>query len=262
MWQVQCILSHLFHIQNVATLLWPSVGVKPNTSKVRDLESSGTPECSELNSKAQNTSHWGVLGVIGKVLKRRYRKWPRIGHLNISSPSYEQKKGRESNWLSQPYFGQVWGEAQHLEKARIWSPPGLPNVQSSTTRVKTPHIGVFLVSLERSWNVDISKMPSHWQFGHLRPKLWAKEGPGVKLAVWLPTTKSRESMPSRHPIWACDMALERSRRGLHLRFRPRRDPSRQSRVMAVQSSESPVGTISGQFRDSISGVPGICATWM
>jgi hypothetical protein len=41
------------------------------------------------------------------------------------------------------------------------------------------------------------------------------------------------------------MALERSRRGLQLRFRPRRDPSRQSRVMAVQSSGSPVGTISG-----------------
>jgi hypothetical protein len=30
-------------------------------------------------------------------LKRRYRKWPRIGHLDICSPSYGQKKGRESN---------------------------------------------------------------------------------------------------------------------------------------------------------------------
>ncbi len=83
---------------NVATLLWPSVGVKPNTWKSEDLESSGTPECSELDSKAQNTLHWGVLGVIGKVLKRRYRKWPRIGHLDICRPSYGQKKGRESNW--------------------------------------------------------------------------------------------------------------------------------------------------------------------
>jgi hypothetical protein len=62
------------------------------------LESSGTPECLELNNKAQNTSHWGVLSVIGKVLKSRYRKWPRIGHLDICSPSYGQKKGRESNW--------------------------------------------------------------------------------------------------------------------------------------------------------------------
>ncbi len=76
----------------------PSVGVKPNTPKVGNLESSGTSECLELDNKAQNTSHWGVLDVIGKVLKRRYRKWPRVGHLDICSPSYGQKKGRESNW--------------------------------------------------------------------------------------------------------------------------------------------------------------------
>jgi hypothetical protein len=73
-------------------------GWSPTLGKNEDLESFGTPECSEFNSKAQNTSHWGVLGVIGKVLKRRYRKWPRIAHLNICSPSYGQKKGRESNW--------------------------------------------------------------------------------------------------------------------------------------------------------------------
>ncbi len=59
---------------NVATPLWPSVGVKPNTWKVGDLESSGAPECLEFDNKAQNTLHWGVLGVIRKVLKRRYRK--------------------------------------------------------------------------------------------------------------------------------------------------------------------------------------------
>ncbi len=61
------------------------------------MESSGTPECSELDSKGKNTSHCGVLGVVGKVLKRRYRKRPRIGHSDICSPSYGQKKGRESN---------------------------------------------------------------------------------------------------------------------------------------------------------------------
>jgi hypothetical protein len=85
-------------LPRVAPLLWPSVGVKPNTWKSQELESSETLECSELDNKGQNTSHWGVLGVIAKVLKRRYRKWPRIGHLDICSPSYGQKKGRESNW--------------------------------------------------------------------------------------------------------------------------------------------------------------------
>jgi len=73
-------------------------GWSPTLGKVRDLEFPGTPECSELNKKEKNTSHWGVLGVIGKVLKRRYPKCPRIGNSDIYSPSYGQKKGRESNW--------------------------------------------------------------------------------------------------------------------------------------------------------------------
>ncbi len=92
------LLSELSYWEFVATLLWPSVGWSPTLGKSEDLESFGTPECLELDNKARNTLHWGVLDVIGKVLKRRYRKWPRIGHLNIYSPSYGQKKGRESNW--------------------------------------------------------------------------------------------------------------------------------------------------------------------
>jgi len=54
-----------------------------------------------------------------------------------------------------PTLAKCGGEAQHLEKLEVGSLPGLPNVQSSTERGKTPRIGVFLVSLERSWNVDI-----------------------------------------------------------------------------------------------------------
>jgi hypothetical protein len=54
-----------------------------------------------------------------------------------------------------PSLAKCGGEAQHLEKLGIWNPPGLPNFQSSIARGKTPRIGVFLVSLERSWNVDI-----------------------------------------------------------------------------------------------------------
>jgi hypothetical protein len=49
-----------------------------------------------------------------------------------------------------PTLAKCGGEAQHLEKLEIWSPLGLPNVQSSTTRPKTPRIEVFLVSLQRS----------------------------------------------------------------------------------------------------------------
>jgi hypothetical protein len=77
------------------------VGVKPNTPKVGDLESSGTPECSEFDSRGQNTSHWGVLGVIGKVLKLRYRKWPLAiwtSAAQVMGKRRAEKKGRESNW--------------------------------------------------------------------------------------------------------------------------------------------------------------------
>jgi len=47
-----------------------------------------------------------------------------------------------------PTLAKCAGEAQHLEKLEVGSLPGLPNVQSSTARGKTPRIGVFLVSLE------------------------------------------------------------------------------------------------------------------
>jgi len=83
---------------NAKTPLWAKCEDEAHTPKVEDLESFGTLECFEFNNKGQNTSHWGVLKVVGKFLKCRCPKWPRIGHLDIYSPSYGQKKGRESNW--------------------------------------------------------------------------------------------------------------------------------------------------------------------
>jgi len=67
----------------------------------------------------------------------------------------------------------------------------------------------------------MSKMASHYPFGHLQPKLWTKEGPGVKL----PTTKSRESTSSRRRLKECDTALKSYWRELQLWFRARPDPS-------------------------------------
>jgi hypothetical protein len=145
----------------VAPLLWPSVGVKPNTWKSRESESSWTPECSELDSKAQNTSPWGVLGVIGKVSKCRCLKWPRIGHLDICSPSYGQKKGRESNWQfdSRPL--------------KVWNRPVLDVRSGSATRrwkalFEGYKIGSDLVAIRgRSEDLWLSKVPGV-QPGHVR----------------------------------------------------------------------------------------------
>jgi hypothetical protein len=43
----------------------------------------------------------------------------------------------------------------------------------------------------------MSKMGSHDPFGHLKHKLWSKERLRVKLAIWLPITKSQESFKCR-----------------------------------------------------------------
>jgi hypothetical protein len=75
-----------------------SVRMKLTLPKSGKLESSETPENSQLDCRGQHTSHWGILYVIGKVLKSKCPKWPRMSHLDICSPSYGQKKGRESNW--------------------------------------------------------------------------------------------------------------------------------------------------------------------
>jgi hypothetical protein len=85
----------------------------------------------------------------------------------------------------------------------------------------------------------MSKVSSHWPFGHLQPKLWAKEGPRVKLAILLPTTKSRESTSSRRLQQECDIALESSRRELQVWFKARPDPSLGREVMNAQSPGSP-----------------------
>jgi hypothetical protein len=160
----------------VATPLWPSVGVKPNTSKVGDLESSGTPECLEFDNKTQNTSHWGVLGVIGNFLKRRCRKWPRIGHLDICSPSYGQKKGRESNWQfdSRPL------KVGNRPLPDIW-------IQSATRRWK---------DLDESYNFGLDLVAIRLS----SRELWAPKVPGLQPGQFrdnfgTPTWESREKQP-------------------------------------------------------------------
>jgi len=64
----------------------------------------------------------------------------------------------------------------------------------------------------------MSKMGSHDPLGHSKHKLWLKEGLGVKLAIWLLTTKSQEypQFPSVHV--ACHILLESSQQGLQLCF--------------------------------------------
>jgi len=64
-----------------------------HTPKMGTWESSGTPKILEFDCRGQNTSPWGVLHAIGKLLKCRCRKWPCMNHLDICSTSYGKNKG-------------------------------------------------------------------------------------------------------------------------------------------------------------------------
>jgi hypothetical protein len=82
----------------VTTPLWAKCEDETHIPESGGLESSRTLKNLELDCRVQNTLNRGVLYINGKVLKYRCPKWPRMIHLDIFSPSYGQKKGRESNW--------------------------------------------------------------------------------------------------------------------------------------------------------------------
>jgi len=69
---------------------------------------------------------WRIFYIIGKLLERKYLKWACIAHSDIWNTSYNQKKGRESNWQfdsrplkveNQPNFVTCRCRATHCWKA-------------------------------------------------------------------------------------------------------------------------------------------------
>jgi hypothetical protein len=66
-----------------------------------------------------------------------------------------------------------------------------------------------------------------------------KKRPGVKLAVWFPTTKSWESTRPRRMQVMCDKLLESSRWELQVFFRPHLNQKCKQRVMTSQSGGIP-----------------------
>jgi len=82
------------------------------------------------------------------------------------------------------------------------------------------------------------KMSLHGQFGHMQHKLWQKEGPKVKLAVWLLTTKSWESTWPRCVHVECNTPLKSSWQELQVCFRLHPNRRSQQKVMISKSPRS------------------------
>jgi hypothetical protein len=141
---------------SVATPLWAKCEDETHTPKNGNLESSGTPENSKLDCRGQNTLHRGVLDTVEKFLKCGCPKWPCMSHLDICSPSYEQKKGRESNWQFDSWPLKV-GNRPDFDVCR----------RSVTWHWK---------ALEDSYKISLDLIP----IGGLNEKLWMPKVPGVQ----------------------------------------------------------------------------------
>jgi hypothetical protein len=91
----------------------------------------------------------------------------------------------------------------------------------------------------KALGTKVSEMGLHDPFWHLKNKLWPKEGLGVELAIWLPTTKSQESSQFPCVKVACCIQLKSSWQGLQLCLRPDLNRRSAEKVMGPQSCESP-----------------------
>jgi hypothetical protein len=152
---------------------WVKCEDETHTPKSGNLESSGTPENSELKFRGKNTFHGGFFYTIGKVLKFRCPKWPRMSHLDIWSSSYRQKKGREFNWQFDSRLLQV-GNRPESDVFR----------RSATCRWK---------ALKESYKIASDLIP----IGGLSKKLWMPKVPGVQIGTIFgtPPWESREKVP-------------------------------------------------------------------
>ncbi len=130
----------------------------------------GHPKMRDTNRPNSGTS---MVPVIEKLWIFGLQKWRII---------YMLPRLEDIRPLSQPHFGLSVRVKPTLPKVGFWSPPGLPKTHSSSSGSKHLPLGCYW-GRWKGLVVYMSKMASHWPFGHLQPNLWAKEGLGVKLPV-------------------------------------------------------------------------------
>jgi hypothetical protein len=124
-------------------------------------------------------------------------------HLLCCNPSFglaikaRAYKGAGQEWSSRvtlhaPERLRVW-ESGRIEPPHSqmnshfgsWSPNRLPNLQKVIAGVKPIGLKSSLHHWKNLWT-HMSKMGLHDPFGHLKHKLWPKEGSGVKFAKLTP----------------------------------------------------------------------------
>jgi hypothetical protein len=110
---------------------------------------------------------------------------------NLAPYYISEKKTTPTRTMSRPHFGRVGGWLSHSRNRDL-------GVRWDSQNFRVQSQGSKHLTLRRSsydWKaikIYMSKMGSYEPFGHLQHKLCQKERSGVKLAIWLSTTKSQE----------------------------------------------------------------------
>jgi hypothetical protein len=140
--------------------------------------------------------------------------------------------------LLQPHFGLSVRVKPTFPKVGSWSPTRLPKIQSSSSKVKTPCVEVFFISMKRSWSVDVQNgfMCAIWTSAS---QVMGKRRAGSQTGSLNPTTKSRESTSSQRPLKECDMVLESSQGELQLWFKLHSNRRSEPRHTSSQSPGTP-----------------------
>ncbi len=112
-------------------------------------------------------------------------------------------------WGNEPSHSQV---NSHFGS---WNPDGFSNIQRAIARVKPIGLRSSLYHW-KYFKTYMFEMALHDPFAHLNHKLWPKERLGIKLALWLPTTKNQELSQFPCVQVACDIPLESPQQGLQL----------------------------------------------
>jgi hypothetical protein len=99
-----------------------------------------------------------------------------------------------TSFLWQPHFEASVRMKLTFPIVGTWSPPGLPQFQSSTAEVKTPCLEMFFILLERPWNVDVENGLA-WAIWKSVTQVMVKRGAGSKTGSLTPDHKKGGNRP-------------------------------------------------------------------
>ncbi len=150
---------------------------------------------------------------------------------------YQHRPYRVINVVATPLLEECEDDT-HIPEMGTWESFGTWEFQSLISGVKTPRLEAFFISLERYRSLDVENGLARaiWTS---KTQVMPKEGLGVKLTIWLPTTKNLESTWPRCVQVKCDTPLESSQGKLQVCFRPHPNRRSEQRVTNSQRPKNP-----------------------